>query len=73
MSYCDIAYLAVFLPLTILIYNIIPQRHRAKVLLLASYAFFWSISRKLIIYILISTVSIYFFGIWLYKIKKKGM
>lgn len=55
----------------ILIYNIVPQKHRWKVLLLFSYAFFWSISGKLIIYLLAATLCIYFFGIWLSKIQTK--
>ena len=71
MTYCDIAYLAIFLPLTVLIYAIMPQKHRWKVLLLASYVFFWSISNKLIIYLLLSTASIYYFGIKLEKLQQK--
>ena len=65
MTYCDVMYLAIFLPLTILLYNILPQKHRWKILLIASYAFFWSISGKLIVYIILSTFSIHHFGLWL--------
>ena len=71
MTYCDAAYLAIFLPLTILIYAIMPQKHRWKVLLLASYVFFWSISKKLIAYILVSTVSIHYFGLWLESLQNE--
>jgi len=71
MTYCDPAYLGIFLPLTMLMYSIIPKKHRSKVLLIASYIFFWSISKKLIVYILISTISIYYIGIWLEKIQAK--
>ena len=71
MTYCDVGYLAIFLPLTILIYAIMPQKHRWKVLLLASYVFFWSISKNLIIYILLSTLSIYYIGRKLEKIQEE--
>ena len=71
MTYCDALYAAVFLPLTILIYNIVPQKHRWKVLLIASYIFFWSISGKLIIYLLLSTLSIHHFGLWLTSLQNE--
>lgn len=69
MTYCDIAYLAIFLPLTMLIYSIMPKKHRSKVLLIASYIFFWSISKKLIVYIIFSTFSIHHFGLWLQSLQ----
>ena len=71
MTYCDAVYLALFLPLTIIIYSIMPKKHRAKVLLLASYIFFWSISRKLIVYVIASTLSIFGFGKWLEALQNK--
>ena len=71
MTYFGTAYFVVFLPLTILIYNIVPQKHRWKVLLLASYAFFWSISKKLIIYVVGSTFLIHYIGIWLEQIQEE--
>lgn len=71
MTYCDALYVAIFLPLTILIYNIVPQKHRWKVLLVASYIFFWSISEKLIIYLLLSTLSIHHFGLWLKSLQNE--
>ena len=71
MTYCDLTYLIVFLPIVMLIYSICKQKHRSKVLLLASYVFFWSISGKLIIYLLLSTLSIHHFGLWLEAIKRE--
>ena len=65
MTYCDVAYLAIFLPLTMLIYAFMPKQHRSKVLLVASYIFFWSISQELIAYIIFSTFSIHHLGIWI--------
>ena len=70
-TYCSIFYLAVFLPLTIILYNILPQKHRPKVLLIMSYLFFFSISRKLIIFILFSAVSIHHFGLWLSSLQEE--
>lgn len=71
MTYCDLTYLIVFLPIVMLIYNICNQKQRRVVLLIASYMFFWSISGKLIMYLLLSTLSIHHFGLWLDSIKKE--
>ena len=65
MSYYDALFMAVFLPFTIIIYHFMPQKHKGKVLLGASYIFFWSISKTLATYLLFSTLSIHHFGMWL--------
>lgn len=70
MQYCSVAFLGVFLPLTLLFYCVIPKRKRWLVLLIASYIFFWSLSGKLLIYLLFSTFSIHHFGLWLDKLYK---
>ena len=62
-SYFSISYLAIFLPVVIVLYAVCPRRFRWVVLLAASYVFFWLISGKLIIFILISTLTIYGVGI----------
>lgn len=64
-SYCSLLYLAVFLPAVVLVHRILPQRLRWAALLAASYAFFWSVSGKLLVFLLLSTVSIHHFGLWL--------
>lgn len=71
MSYISFTYLIVFLPLVLLAYKIMPQRYRWLVLLLSSYSFFFIISKFLIIYLILSTVSIYFIGICLSSCKRK--
>ena len=71
MDYFNLLFIGAFLPLTIILYNIAPQKHRWKVLLISSYAFFWSISGVLIIYLLITTIIMYFFALWLDKIQRK--
>ena len=65
MTYTKPLFLVLFLPLTIIMYNILPQKHRWKVLLISSYIFFWSISSKLIVYLLATTLIIYAIGLWL--------
>lgn len=70
-SYTNLIFLSVFLPLTIILYNIIPQKHRWKILLIASYIFFWSISGKLLVYLLGTTVAMHYLGIWLSSIQNE--
>lgn len=69
MTYTKPIFLVLFLPLVVIAYNLIPQKHRWKVLLIASYIFFWSISGKLLIYLLVTTGLIYSCGLWLNKIQ----
>lgn len=64
-SYFSLQYLAILLPATVVLYTILPQKFRRWVLLLASYAFFWAVSGKLIVYLLFSTLSVHHIGIWL--------
>ena len=61
-SYFSILYIIAFLPIVLVAYQVVAQRLRWAVLLVASYAFFWAISSKLIVFILISTVSVYLAG-----------
>ncbi len=77
MSYSSILYVCMFLPAVMLLYAVMPQRHRWKVLLGASYIFFYLLSGKLVVYLLISTLSIHQLGLWLdysrrtYEISRK--
>lgn len=64
-SYCSLLYLGIFLPAVVLCYAVLPQRHRWKVLLAASYVFFWMVSGKLIVFLLVSSFSLHHFGLWL--------
>lgn len=59
MNYFDLTYAFLFLPIVIIIYNIMPKKIRPAVLLLASFLFFFMISKFLIIFLLLSIVSIY--------------
>ena len=71
MQYSDLTYLLLFLPLVIIIYSITPKKLRWLTLLLASYIFFYSISKYLIIYMLGTTLIIYIISIILDKLKIK--
>lgn len=71
MTYTSILYLILFLPTVLLIYQLFPEKHRPKVLLLASYIFFWSLSGKLLLYLLLSTLAMHYIGIWLSSTRKE--
>ena len=71
MTYFGVTYLVVLLPLTALLYNLLPKNHRWKILLLVSYAFFWLISNKLIIYVIGTTFLIHYISIWLELIQNE--
>ena len=71
MTYCDIIFLGIFLPIVIIFYAIAPKKMKGLLLLIASYIFFWSISGKLIIFLLASTLITYCFGIANKKLNSK--
>lgn len=71
VNYCNTLYFLIFLPIVVLIYNVTPKKHRPKILLLASYIFFFSISGKLIVYLIFSTLSIHHFGLWFESVKNE--
>ena len=63
MSYFSILYLLAFLPLVIIIYNILPRKIRPIILLIASFIFYFIYSKWLVIYLLLSILSIYLAGL----------
>lgn len=71
MTYFDISYVFLFLPVVIIIYNIMPKKIRPLILLIASFIFFFMISSKLIIFLILSIISIYLSGIIMEKINNK--
>lgn len=70
-SYFSLTFLLVFLPLTILIFSIFPDKFKKYVLLAVSYLFFFAISGKLVTYLFLSTMSIHYFGLWMDRIYKE--
>lgn len=67
MSYSSIAYLCFFMT-ALIFYTIVPIKHKWKVLLVFSYLFYYISAGKYIIFILISTLSIYVAGLTFNKI-----
>lgn len=65
MAYHTPLYLLLFLPLTLLVYQLTPSKKRWMVLLAASYLFFWSISGKLVLYLIGTTWFTYSVGLHL--------
>lgn len=72
MAYHLLSYLVVFLPIVIFVYQLVPQRYRFIVLLMADYVFFWLISGKLILYLLGTTLLTHYVGLWLERVDLKG-
>lgn len=70
-SYFSPVYLILFLPSVLIGYSILPQKGRRWFLLAASYAFFWLISGGLVLYLLLSTLSMYGIGQWLCRIQRE--
>lgn len=68
-SFFSPLYFLGFLPICLILYSLTPNKLKRYFLLAASYAFFWLISGELIVYLLLSTVSIHYFGLWLDRIQ----
>lgn len=68
MSYHLMDYFAFFLPIVLVIYQLVPRRFRSVVLLMANYVFFYMISGALIIYMFFSTIFTHYIGLWLENI-----
>ena len=70
-SYFSIAVIGAFLPAVVLVYALAPRRVRPVVLLAASYLFFWSISGALLVFLLVSTVSVWALGLLLGRLQTR--
>ena len=71
MSYFSPIYNFCFLPVIAFIYNIFPKKMRHLFLLFISFLFFAFISKGLIIYLILSIVSVYLAGIILQKLEEE--
>ncbi len=67
-SLFSLLYLILFLPACIIGYTVTPRKWKRYFLLLASYGFFWLICGELVIYLVLSTFSVHYFGIWIDRI-----
>lgn len=79
MGYTSVSYLCGFLLAAFVCYTIVPMRHKWKVLLVFSYIFYFINSKKYIVFLWASTLSIYLAGLMFNKIDdgfllaKKGL
>lgn len=69
MAYNSILFLCAFLPISLLCYQLLPKRYRWVGLLLFSYAFVLLFSGKLIVYLFITTLSVYGLALGIEKCK----
>lgn len=70
-SFFSTAFLVVFLPFCLVVYSLMPRRGKKYFLLAADCAFFWLISGKLLVYLLLTALSMHYFGLWLDKIQSE--
>ncbi|MGN0362277.1 MAG: MBOAT family O-acyltransferase [Bilifractor sp.] len=63
MGYNTLPYLAVFLPLVVIVYQLTPSRYRKFVLLGASWIYFYLCSRMLVFYFIILTALVWLAGL----------
>lgn len=69
MAYTTYLYLTLFLGSTFLLYTVFPKKYKWTVLLAASYFYYIAASRLwLVVFILLTTLSVYIGAIWLDKI-----
>ncbi len=69
-SFFSSTYLVLFLPVCLIGFALMPQKWKKYYLTAVSYGFFALISGKLVVYLLLSTVSMYCFGILLEKMQE---
>lgn len=70
-SFFSMYYLAFFLPAALLFYSLTPAGGKKYILLLGSLGFFFLISGKLLVFLLLTILSAWGFGLWLAKIHKQ--
>lgn len=69
-SFKFLIYICLFLPVVILSYHFAKEKHRWIVLLAASYLFYILQSGKLMVFLLISTATVFLTGLWLGKLQQ---
>ena len=71
MAYHTPVYLLLFLPAVLLAYQITPQKKRWLLLLGASWIFFWSVSGKLLIFLIGTILFTHYIGLGLETLKSR--
>ena len=70
-SFFSLTFLFVFLPVCLIVYAAVPKAAKKYILLLASFVFCWLVSGVLIIYLILTVISVFLFGKWLDNIQTK--
>ena len=70
-SYFSLLFFMVFLPACLLVYQVFPRKWKKYFLLLASWGFYWLVSGTLIVFLVLSSLSMFFFGLVLEKMQQK--
>ena len=61
----------IFIAIVCLVYFVVPKKIKWVILLIANYTFYWICSKKMIVYMSITTISIYLLALWMGKIDSK--
>ena len=67
----NLAFFAIVLPLAVLAYAVAPRRARWVVLLAVSYYCFYHQSKKLLVFLFATTLSVYLCGLWISSLMQK--
>ncbi len=68
-SFFSMTFLFLFFPACLLVYSIVPKSWKKYFLLFASYLFYWFVSGTLVVYLILSTLSVFLLGIWIDRIQ----
>lgn len=71
LSYFDPVLIFAVIPVLILIYNFVPRKVRRYIMLIANFTFFFYISRYLVVFLMLSILSIFFYGIKIKQINEE--
>ena len=70
-AFFSVHYLALFLPAALVLFSLTPKKWKRYSLLGLSLVFYWLISGTLIVYLLLSALTIWGLGIWMDSLQKK--
>lgn len=67
----SMTFLCFFLTVAVLLFAIVPKKTKKYALLLFSYAFSWLISGELTVYLLLATLAVHYFSLWIDYLHRK--
>ena len=70
-AFFSVHYLALFLPAALILFSLTPKKWKRYSLLGLSLVFYWLISGTLIVYLLLSALTIWGLGLWMDSLQKK--